>query len=127
MLTGTVADMKIWLEMWKQKCQDQQKSSSSTSGCLTPRKRPKMRKSARPATPTRGGRLDSDWASDCSYDSDDSMCGSSARYGNTVLLQGPTGSGKTAMVYALAHQLGYKVIEYYAALFIQYLTKTLFL
>ena len=30
---------------------------------------------------------------------------------NTALLVGPTGVGKTASVYALAHEMGFKVLE----------------
>ena len=35
-------------------------------------------------------------------DMEDRLC-------NTMLIQGPHGVGKTALVYALANQLGYKV------------------
>lgn len=52
---------------------------------------------------------DSDW--DCSeLDSQEGedMC-------NTLLITGPTGVGKTAAVYACAHELGFKVGEQQAA------------
>ncbi|XP_041364172.1 ATPase family AAA domain-containing protein 5-like [Gigantopelta aegis] len=42
--------------------------------------------------------------SDDDDDDDDRLC-------NTLLITGPTGIGKTATVYALAQELGYKVIE----------------
>ncbi|XP_061830252.1 ATPase family AAA domain-containing protein 5 isoform X1 [Nerophis lumbriciformis] len=49
---------------------------------------------------------DCDW--DCGDDdpllAEDSLC-------NTVLITGPTGIGKTATVYACAHELGFKVFE----------------
>ncbi|OXG24665.1 hypothetical protein C366_00194 [Cryptococcus neoformans Tu401-1] len=35
---------------------------------------------------------------------------------NTILLTGPTGSGKTAAVYAAAHELGWEVFEVYAGM-----------
>ncbi|KAF2350760.1 ATPase AAA-type core [Trinorchestia longiramus] len=135
---GAVTDLRLWLERWKQKCQDQQNNAFN----LTP-KRSRKRRNTRPLTPSRTGRLtqesdrpsnhagrpaldadwtptytsrlarDSDWTSDYSYDSDDSSYGNTARptFDNAVLLIGPSGCGKTAIVYALAQQLGYQVLE----------------
>jgi DNA polymerase III delta prime subunit len=40
-----------------------------------------------------------------SDDDDDGLC-------NTMLVTGPHGVGKTSMVYALAQELGYKVISH---------------
>lgn len=39
-----------------------------------------------------------------------------SRLANTILLTGPTGSGKTAAVYAAAHELGWEVFEVYAGM-----------
>ncbi|KIR67242.1 hypothetical protein I314_02455 [Cryptococcus bacillisporus CA1873] len=39
-----------------------------------------------------------------------------SRLANTILLTGPTGSGKTAAVYAAAHELGWEVFEVYVGM-----------
>lgn len=39
-----------------------------------------------------------------------------SRLSNTILLTGPTGSGKTAAVYAAAHELGWEVFEVYVGM-----------
>jgi DNA polymerase III delta prime subunit len=47
------------------------------------------------------------------YEDDDSMgdSGEDEELPNTALLVGPSGVGKTATVYALAHEMGFKVLE----------------
>ena len=55
---------------------------------------------------------DSDFDLDSSGESDDSEWDDedlTRQLSNTMLLSGPHGVGKTALVYALAEQLGYKV------------------
>ena len=99
-----ISDLQCWLSKWQQRCQEQQKGSFSPC-----KKAPKRRG---PLTPSRHAHLraaDSDWASDFSYDSDDSNAASNNVSANLVMLAGPPGAGKTALVYALAQQLGYKV------------------
>ena len=52
----------------------------------------------------------SEAASECSDYSDDQDC-AEVSSNNTALVCGPTGVGKTATVYALAREMGFKVLE----------------
>lgn len=52
------------------------------------------------------------WADDASdFDLDSDSEGEGDRLCNTAMLTGPLGVGKTASVYALAQELGFKVIN----------------
>lgn len=60
--------MRLWLERWKQKCEEQQQQPG------TPQKRRRTHKGGY-LTPTRKRLYDADWASDASNDSEDSNAG----------------------------------------------------
>ncbi len=54
---------------------------------------------------------DDDFTSGSEFDSDSSAGSEETALPNTALLEGPCGVGKTASVYALAHEMGFKVLE----------------
>ena len=55
------------------------------------------------------GSTSEDMSSDCESDSVDTELVDSL--GNTALIEGPPGSGKTAAVFALAAEMGFNVLE----------------
>ena len=57
------------------------------------------------------------WADDASdFDLDSDSEGEGERLCNTAMLTGPLGVGKTASVYALAQELGFKVIPFFISI-----------
>ncbi|XP_048248109.1 ATPase family AAA domain-containing protein 5-like isoform X2 [Haliotis rufescens] len=104
--TAHLQKLKSWLLEWKHRTHKEARKM-----------RLQMLKQAQPKAVAKAeednawwGEEDSDFDMDTddSEDEDDSLC-------NTMLITGPHGVGKTASVYALAQELGYKVIEVNAA------------
>nr|XP_053654316.1 ATPase family AAA domain-containing protein 5-like isoform X2 [Cherax quadricarinatus] len=84
--TENVNRLKMWLQEWKRKCQAYANKQKSMKKKLS--------------------RKD-DWFEE----SDKSSSWDEDEFVNTYLLCGPPGIGKTAAVYALAAELGYRVLE----------------
>uniref|UniRef100_A0A2C9M576 AAA+ ATPase domain-containing protein n=1 Tax=Biomphalaria glabrata TaxID=6526 RepID=A0A2C9M576_BIOGL len=86
--SGLIKQLKSWLEKWKSLLQKEDKNVSSK--------------------PVMKSKKTSTWSDDSDFtDSDEEenkLC-------NTMLITGPHGTGKTSSVYALAHELGFKVFE----------------
>ncbi|KAK6171608.1 hypothetical protein SNE40_019759 [Patella caerulea] len=95
--TGNITRLKTWLLEWKHKTH---KDARKMKKLLT-----KQSKTSKTSSQDDGWlKEDSDFYSDDSEDEEDTLC-------NTMLITGAHGIGKTATVYALAQELGYKVFE----------------
>uniref|UniRef100_UPI00358F2F26 ATPase family AAA domain-containing protein 5-like n=1 Tax=Myxine glutinosa TaxID=7769 RepID=UPI00358F2F26 len=98
--TGAVSRLHSWLKEWKQHVNKEAKRNRRGD------------KEAKHTDSTKHGPSDSDFESQSDTESsmttdsdlDDGLC-------SAALLCGPPGVGKTAAVYACAHELGYKVFE----------------
>ena len=104
--TDVVAELASWMEKRKVDLEQLQ---------LQARKKPKKRMEGKPKKAKKRGRragdLD-DFIADSDSDSGfDSEGGETLGAASAVLLVGPCGSGKTAMVGAVAAQLGYSILE----------------
>lgn len=91
------AALRGWLGAWRQRMEMQAKGKTPPSP-------------SRPCMPRKVYTEDDDehWESD--EDEDDGLGGGKS-VANGVLISGPTGCGKTALVYALAKEFGLKVLE----------------
>ncbi|XP_055955097.1 ATPase family AAA domain-containing protein 5 [Patella vulgata] len=95
--TGNINRLKTWLLEWKHKTH---KDARKMKKLLT-----KQSKTSKTSSQDDGWlKEDSDFYSEDSEDEEDTLC-------NTMLITGSHGIGKTATVYALAQELGYKVFE----------------
>ncbi|OUS48619.1 replication factor C, subunit RFC1 [Ostreococcus tauri] len=90
------ASLRSWLGAWKRRMDMQAAGKTPPSP-------------TRPCLPRKVYTEDDDeyWESD---DEDDGLGGGKS-VANGILMTGPTGCGKTAMVYALANEFGFKVLE----------------
>ncbi|XP_067672445.1 ATPase family AAA domain-containing protein 5-like [Haliotis asinina] len=105
--TAHLQKLKSWLLEWKHRTHKEARKM-----------RLQMLKQAQPKAVVKAAEEDNAWwgeedsdfdmDTDDSDDEDDRLC-------NTMVITGPHGIGKTASVYALAQELGYKVIEVNAA------------
>lgn len=94
---ASVASMRRWLKAWNARID------------LQSRGKP-LPEPSRPCMPRKVLDEDDDeyWESD---DDDDDGLGGGPSVANGVLISGPAGCGKTAAIYALANEFGFKIIE----------------
>ncbi|XP_021363391.1 ATPase family AAA domain-containing protein 5-like isoform X2 [Mizuhopecten yessoensis] len=100
--TAKVRKLQSWLVEWKQRLDKEA------------RKAKKLQIKQNKGKPSKESGSRDDWwgdDSDFALDSDDSDDDEEDRLCNTAMLCGPSGIGKTASVYGLAHELGFKVFE----------------
>ncbi|XP_069124963.1 ATPase family AAA domain-containing protein 5-like [Argopecten irradians] len=100
--TAKVRKLHSWLVEWKQRLDKEARKA----------KKLELKKNKGKQNKDSGNR--DDWwddDSDFALDSDDSDDDEDDRLCNTAMLYGPSGIGKTATVYGLAHELGFKVFE----------------
>ncbi|KAK3090730.1 hypothetical protein FSP39_014136 [Pinctada imbricata] len=99
--TALLKKLKAWLVEWKHRVDKEARKARMLLMKKSKGKRPKEEEDS--GDWWADDASDFDMSSDDSED-EDSLC-------NTVMLTGPTGIGKTATVYALAQELGFKVFE----------------
>ncbi|KAJ8317885.1 hypothetical protein KUTeg_002976 [Tegillarca granosa] len=98
--SALVKKLKSWLLEWKQRVDREARRAKM----LLMKQKKKNQEVVQEDEWWADDSCDFDMDSDDSDDEYDRLC-------NTVMLVGPTGIGKTATVYALAQELGYKVFE----------------
>ncbi|KAK3608231.1 hypothetical protein CHS0354_007245 [Potamilus streckersoni] len=103
--SNNIKRLKSWLIEWKQRVdRETRKAKKLLLKQSKDKKTSEEIAEAEKDDALWGDDSDFDFDSDDSEGEDDSLC-------NTMLITGPHGIGKTASVYALAHELGFKVFE----------------